>query len=297
MNSNKYTVKQITEFIRKELKAYYPINEIQQYIFLIFEHQLGFSRVDVVLKSTEIPDDKSFLLITDYIRQLKQHKPIQYIFGETTFYGLPLSVTPAVLIPRPETEELVRWIIRENNFENPRILDIGTGSGCIAISLAKNIPGAYVEAIDNSEDVIELANKNAVRNAVNIVFVRDNILKPSIISEKTGFNLIVSNPPYVTHSEKIKMHKNVINYEPSHALFVLDEDPLIFYKAILDFTDRALKENGLIFFEINETFHKEIVVLMKNHKFADIELQKDINDKFRMIKGRKAAIAIKNLDE
>ncbi len=292
MNSDKYTVNQISAFIRKELQNYYSKREIQQFVFLLFNHTLGFSKLDIVLRSGEVVDEKTFMEFSDYIFQLKQFRPIQYILGETVFYNLYLKINPSVLIPRPETEELVSWIINEKIPLNSRILDVGTGSGCIAIALTHKIPGIVAEAVDLSGEALKLAQENAEKHKVNIYFSQENILEPSETLKKKVFDLIVSNPPYVTKSEKKKMHKNVIDYEPHLALFVEDSTPLKYYDAILAFAASSLTNNGLIFFEINESFHKEIVALMKNHNFAEIELRKDINNKFRMIRGRKSSTHI-----
>lgn len=292
MNSCKYKVKQITEYIRKNLDGYYPESEIQQFIFILFEYELGFSKIELVTRSEEELDERTYGRFLYYVDQLKTFRPIQYIKGETIFYGLTFMVNSHVLIPRPETEELVDWIIKHKLPPNLAILDVGTGSGCIAVALAKNLPQSIIHAIDVSENALELANENAKLNKVNINFILENILRPSEDFKGNKFDLIVSNPPYITPGEKEKMNKNVLDYEPHLSLFVPDEDPLVFYKAIMTYAMGSLNENGLLFFEINESFDKEIVALMKNHKFAEIELRKDINDKFRMVRGRKTATVI-----
>lgn len=292
MSFSKYKVKQITEFIRKNLDGYYSENEIQQFIFILFEYELGFSKVELVTRSEEEIDEEKHGKFLDYLNQLKTYKPIQYITGETSFYGLNFHVNSYVLIPRPETEELVDWILKQKLPRNPIILDVGTGSGCIAVALAKNLPGSIVHAVDISENALGLANENAILNKVNVNLSQENILNPSEEFKKREFDLIVSNPPYIALSDKANMNKNVLDYEPHLSLFVPDEDPLVFYNAILEFSMDSLKENGQVFFEINESFDKEIVALMKNHNFAQIELRKDINDKFRMVSGRKTAIVI-----
>ena len=292
MSFSKYKVKQITEFIRKNLDGYYSENEIQQFIFILFEYELGFSKVELVTRSEEEIDEEKHGKFLDYLNQLKTYKPIQYITGETSFYGLNFHVNSYVLIPRPETEELVDWILKQKLPRNPIILDVGTGSGCIAVALAKNLPGSIVHAVDISENALGLANENAILNKINVNLSQENILNPSEEFKKSEFDLIVSNPPYIALSDKANMNKNVLDYEPHLSLFVPDEDPLVFYNAILEFSMDSLKENGQVFFEINESFDKEIVALMKNHNFAQIELRKDINDKFRMVSGRKTAIVI-----
>lgn len=292
MSSCKYKVKQIKEFIRKNLDGYYPESEIQQFIFILFEYELGFSKIELVTRSEEELDEQTHEKFLDYVNQLKTFKPIQYITGETSFYGLHFHVNSDVLIPRPETEELADWILKQKLPPHPVILDVGTGSGCIAVALAKSLTGSVVYAVDISEEALEVATENAKINGVNIVLSLENILRPTEDFKRNKFDLIVSNPPYITLAEKEKMNKNVLDYEPHLSLFVPDKDPLIFYNAILDFARGSLKENGQLFFEINESFDKEIVALMKNHNFAEIELRKDINDKFRMVRGRKTAIVI-----
>jgi release factor glutamine methyltransferase len=292
MNADNITVRQITEFLRKELSDYYPQSEIQQFIFLVLEDKLGYSRTDLITKSLELVDKKIFDETIRISEQLIQYNPIQYILGHTEFYGLKFKVTTDVLIPRPETEELVDWILKEKLPRNPEILDIGTGCGCIAVALAKNLLGGSIEALDISGPALEIAIENAEKNGVGIVFYLENILDPSKQIERKKYDLIVSNPPYVTKNQQEIMSRNVKDYEPHQALFAPDNDPLLFYRAILNFTNYSLKEGGWVYFEINETFSSEIADLMKNSNFADVELRKDIHEKFRMIKGRRPVKAL-----
>ncbi len=210
--------------------------------------------------------------------------------GETEFYGLPFYVNENTLIPRPETEELVEWIIKDcyvprNDARTIRILDIGTGSGCIAISLAKNIPNAEVFALDVSEKTLTIAKKNAVRNGVNVTFLHQSVLEIEDLGQQ--FDIIVSNPPYVRHLEKAEINKNVLEYEPHLALFVEDNDALLFYRKITELAQKNLPENGQLYFEINQYLGKEMLELLEKYHFKNIELRKDIYGNDRMIKSMK----------
>jgi release factor glutamine methyltransferase len=239
------------------------------------DHDLFVENFDTILKSLEL---------------LKQQKPIQYILGETEFYGLPFKVNENTLIPRQETEELVEWIINEFGTRNSefRILDIGTGSGCIAVSLAKNLPNAKVYALDVSREAIKVAKENAKLNSLDIEFIEADILSvchADLVSGSHKFDVIVSNPPYVRNLEKELMQSNVLENEPHLALFVENENPLQFYKAITDFAISNLNQKGVLFFEINEYLGKEMIQLLSDSHFKDIELKQDMFKKDRMIRG------------
>jgi release factor glutamine methyltransferase len=211
---------------------------------------------------------------------------VQYVLGETVFYGLPFKVSPAVLIPRPETEELVEWVLESVAAEGMRdlqILDVGTGSGCIAVALKKHLGTAGVSALDISKDSLAMASDNAILNEVVINFIEADIRG---YSGRETYGLIVSNPPYITTDEKQAMHENVLAHEPHLALFISNEDPLVFYKAIADFALLNLKPDGLLFFEINEHLGKETVQMLKDKSFIGIELRKDMQGKDRMIRCR-----------
>jgi release factor glutamine methyltransferase len=221
------------------------------------------------------------------LTQLKTGKPLQYALGYTEFYGLKFLVTPATLIPRPETEELVQWVLEsvescKLKVESLNILDIGTGSGCIAITLKKNLPGAQVSAVDISAEALHTAKQNAALNEVEVDFTQTDILN----SQPTTHNLqlIISNPPYVTLEDKKQMHTNVTDFEPHTALFVPEDDPLIFYKAIADFAVDNLIKDGLLFFEINESLGTETVELLEGKGFTNVELRQDMSGKDRMVK-------------
>jgi len=227
--------------------------------------------------------------IFEIVDELKQGKPIQYVLGETEFYNCRIKLSPATLIPRQETEELVDIIIKENAGYDGQIVDIGTGSGCIAIAIAKNLSGASVFGTDFSAEAIEIAKRNAEINSVKVEFISEDIFKPAkIFSIKP--NIIVSNPPYVRNSEKAFMHRNVLDYEPATALFVDDTNPLVFYEAILGIAAKILQTGGKIYFEINEALGNEMLNLLKRFGYAEIKLIMDINGKERFIKGIKNGI-------
>jgi len=272
-------------YIRKELSGIFPKEEIESLIFLIFEKLKGYSRTQFLLSKEEIFLGKDEQIeINSMITRLKTHEPIQYILGQTEFYGLPFYAVPGVLIPRPETEELVQWIIQKNTLAAPSIFDIGTGTGCIAISLQKNIEHSIVLACDISPVCIETAVRNAALNVVPVSIFEYDILNNNPQIKFPALDIIVSNPPYVREIEKQLMHRNVLEYEPELALFVADDNPLVFYERIADFAVVHLNNQGQLYFEINEAFGRETVEMLQSKGFSNITLKKDINGKDRMIR-------------
>jgi release factor glutamine methyltransferase len=266
-----------------ELAGLYPSNEIDGFKRIIFETVCGWDFTEQVIKKHEIISATEFEKIEAILLRLKNAEPIQYILGETEFYGLKLKVNPSVLIPRPETEELVEWVLHSNLPKNYRILDIGTGSGCIAMAIKNQLKETKVSGMDISEKALETARQNALENGLEVDFFQDDILNPKNLQEGM-YDVIVSNPPYIRESEKPLMHSNVLNFEPENALFVPDEDPLVFYRAIAEFAKKYLSENGSLFFEINESLNTEMVDLLTGFGFSDIEIRKDINGKNRMVR-------------
>lgn len=265
------------------LSVTYPESEIHSFFYILMKYKLRVSRVDLALNQTVLLKDSEVIFFKKSLEQLKKEVPIQYIIGETEFYGLTFKVNKHVLIPRPETEELVNWIINDTSKTKPvSILDIGTGSGCIAISLAKNLPNSKVTAIDISENAIKIATQNAKLSNVEINFLKVNILNINKLPE--NFDIIVSNPPYVRELEKQKMQQNVIAYEPHIALFVKNENPLIFYEKIASLAVKNLSLNGQLYFEINQYLGIETINLLALKNFKKIELRKDFFDVDRMIK-------------
>lgn len=283
MNREAPVVGDAIRHIRNELAGIYPAGEIRGFTELIFEHLFKYSKTDLLIHNDTKLSNSAFFQIEDFVRQLKHHKPVQYILGEAWFYGLKLEVNPRVLIPRQETEELVRWIIEDTGSSSVKILDIGTGSGCIAIALDLNLPLSDVEAFDKSAGAVEVASGNAARTGASVSCYCDDILNPVVVNTAI-YDIIVSNPPYVTVSERLLMDRNVLCYEPVEALFVPDSQALIYYEAIAGFGRESLKEGGRLYLEINEAKHGEVLQLLKRHLYRNIELKKDINGKYRMVK-------------
>ena len=278
-------LKDIQNSFHVTLDSIYGNEEVDSFFFMLIESYFNVSRIQLAMDSDYAIDES--IAILNALDLLKQQKPIQYIIGETEFYGLPFKVNESVLIPRPETEELVEHVLKQvDQVKQIKILDIGTGSGCIAISLAKNLPKAIVYALDVSKKALEVAKHNAELNSVDIEFIEADILNTEIIQD-LKFDIIVSNPPYVREQEKIKMKANVLENEPHLALFVKDENPLVFYEAITRFAVSNLAEKGALYFEINEYLGNDMIDLLNDNNFKDIELKQDIFKKDRMIKGVK----------
>lgn len=276
---------QLVEFrnyFKESIVNLYGEEETQSFFYLLAEAYLPISKAEIPLNLQRQLTDEELLLLKNALFRLQNEEPIQYILGKTEFYGLPFDVNPSVLIPRPETEELVDWIIKTDHSSHPTILDIGAGSGCIAVSLAKNLPKATVFAMDISEKTIEVAKKNAIINQVSVAFIKENILEVNQLPQM--FDIIVSNPPYVRENKKQLMQNNVVKNEPHLALFVPDADPLLFYKKIISLAKTHLKPGGNLYFEINEAYGKETVNLLINSGFMQVELKKDFYGKDRMIK-------------
>ncbi|WP_158996226.1 peptide chain release factor N(5)-glutamine methyltransferase [Mucilaginibacter sp. L196] len=290
------TIKDVFTVFKRRLGDVYDANETEALTLLVVNEISDLSKAQIkAFPEKEITVGQAESLNRIVIR-LQTGEPVQYILGHTEFYGLPFKVNPSVLIPRPETEELVEWVLTSvdsSSLTDYNILDIGTGSGCIAISLKKNLPNASVSAIDISIGALETAKQNADLNKVKVDFIQDDILNSkfkiqnSKISGENNqrFEVIISNPPYVTLYDKTQMHNNVTDFEPHSALFVPEDDPLIFYKAIADFALTHLTASGLLFLEINESLGNETVELLQAKGFNSIELRKDMSGRDRMIRG------------
>ncbi|GJH41357.1 release factor glutamine methyltransferase [Capnocytophaga sp. HP1101] len=280
------TFSELRDHIHHKLEVLYPKSEINAFYFILLEYYGKYSKATVLANSSELLSENIAQPILQAIRELQTAKPIQYILGETEFFSNRFFVNENVLIPRPETEELVEWVIEESKFNkgNIKILDIGTGSGCIAVSLAKALPNAVVTAIDVSEEALEVAKRNAELNAVTVHFLQQDILQIDILPNK--YDIIISNPPYVRQFEKKEMRDNVLEYEPHLALFVPDNNPLLFYNKIASLAQQSLNPNGSLFFEINQYLGKEMQALLKQKHFTEITLRQDLFGNDRMIKSK-----------
>lgn len=301
------TIEDIAPLFHEELKDLYPKEELDTFVILTVSDLFGISRDEIRVRRRQPLNPKEVERISTIITELKTQKPIQYILGRTDFYGCKIRVNEHVLIPRPETEELVDFILqgtkdKGEGISQINILDIGTGSGCIAIALKKNLPEANVSAIDISEEALLIAKANAILNHTKINFLQADILSHTSQAATSlrgddkdnstlqggghrAFDLIVSNPPYVRASEKEKMSKNVLDYEPHLALFVKDNDPLLFYKAISEFAKINLTPNGSLFFEINEALGSDVKKLLEEKGFMNAEIKKDMSGKERFAIG------------
>jgi len=280
------TVKALQEEFQKQLIFNHPKDEINSFFYLLSEAYLDKNRLDIALAPNDEINNSKTTLFLDALAQLKNEYPIQYIIGEVEFMDLTFEVNENVLIPRPETEELIKWVLTtEKGSEELSILDIGTGSGCIPIILAHSLAKSSVTSFDVSEKAIEVAKKNAIKNKVDIKLVVQNIL--SIDTLDASYDIIISNPPYVRESEKAQMKNNVLNYEPDIALFVSDNDPLIFYKHIARLAIKSLKPSGALYFEINQYLGSALCTFLKDLGFKEIELKKDIYGADRMIRAIK----------
>jgi release factor glutamine methyltransferase len=287
-------VSSVIKYFREQLSGQYEKEEIENFIFYSFEAFMGFNRADLVARANDTMSESMLLKFNFAVKDLMRNKPIQYILGYTVFYGLKIKVDERVLIPRQETEELVHLIIKDQGARirrqeagsgesRFRILDIGTGSGCISIALKKSLSAAEVHALDVSGYALELAKENAVLNGTGISFINADILDPKAGAMLGRYNLIVSNPPYVLHSEKEAMQPNVVGHEPHLALFVNDEDPLLFYRAIMRIGRTNLEPGGELYFEINERKGDELLELSNEMGYSKAELVKDINGKNRIL--------------
>lgn len=314
MKTPSNSVRDCRRYYAGELEKLYGSDEANALIMILLEHYFNIDKIKIALEPDLRLSESELLTLHFAVKELLKNKPVQYIIGETEFCGIRFFVNENVLIPRPETEELVNQLIscsvnqlavnphpsfrpdterREMGAEkspaNISILDIGTGSGCIAISLAKLLKDSDVTAVDISEKALEVARKNAETNEVNVHFVHDDILNPHVKTygrASQQFDIIVSNPPYVCESEKSDMRANVLDYEPSTALFVSDNDPLVFYRKILGFAQKALKPNGAVWFEINEKFGKEMKNLCLEKGFKNVEIIRDFRGRERVVRAQ-----------
>ena len=275
------TMQHFLKKLNTSLANMYSEAEIHVIANLLLENITGFTRLQLLTNKELKLNDEQNELANQYLERLKNHEPIQYILGETEFQGLKFKVNSSVLIPRPETEELVEWVRKPPNPLKGGILDIGTGSGCIAISLKKKFPSANVSAMDISPDALMVAKANAALNDADVEFIQDDILNPATTDRK--WDVIVSNPPYIPVSEHSEMDKNVTEFEPHLALFVQDNDPLIFYRKIAEFAITHLSPGGKLFFETHKDLAQECKQLLESYGFTNLVIRKDMSGNERMV--------------
>ena len=283
VSSNK--IIDIRKFCRQQLADLYEEKEINSMLYLLFDSFAGLSKAQILINPEITISESQLLKIHFAIKDLMNFKPIQYILGKTEFYDLEFIVNPDVLIPRSETEELVEWILKDSDSEKKKsIIDIGTGSGCIAIALKKHLPNFNITAVDNSSRALQLAAENAELNKVDVKFKLLDFTDQKQLSKLPSFDVIVSNPPYVRLSEKKTMKANVLDYEPQSALFVTDEDPLVFYEPIAAFASDHLKSGGKVYCELNQYLAQETAEVFYHAGFENVEILNDINGNERMLK-------------
>lgn len=299
------TVGKAKFWLKENLKKFYASDELDSVVFLVLNSITKLSPTQLRISPEKELSDNQIQMLLLSAKKLQSEMPVQYVLGEAEFFGLKFEVNSSVLIPRPETEELVAWVLEEKGNlsgnarsrerEKPEaessmpkaILDIGTGSGCIPIAIKKNWPEAVVSGLDISEDALQTAQKNALINEVEVGFFQQDVLNFMPIKEAPAYSVIVSNPPYITPKEQQQMHNNVLDFEPHLALFVPENDPLLFYRAIADYASFTLQKNGSLFFEINENYGEQVVEMLIGKSFVDVKLRKDLNGKDRMIKARR----------
>ncbi len=274
------------QYIKTELSVLYPASEVESMAWQIIQWITGWDFTQQLMNRNETFTREQSEKVKSVVQRLKNHEPLQYILEEAFFFGLKLRVTPAVLIPRPETEELADLVSKVELPAGSRILDIGTGSGCLALALKSRFPEANVSACDISPEALEVAKENSISNKLDVEFFQADILNWNT-REWPFFDVIVSNPPYVTVSEKKQMQRNVLEFEPETALFVDDENPLVFYRLITAFASKYLKKGGFLYFEINENFGPETVSMLRDCGFTELQLKTDLQGKNRMVAARK----------
>ena len=282
MLQNRATLKQIRFHLLSELRQIYMENESDSIVRLVMKH-LGYPLSVSLREPDHIPDPPVTAQINAFVADIRSGLPIQYILGQTDFCELKIKVDKRVLIPRPETEEMVEHIKAGSRDSVQRIIDLGTGSGCIALALKKHFTEAEVWGADQSQEALAVAKENGIKNSLQVSWVKLDLRNPHTLEESIHFDLVVSNPPYVMESERKMMARNVLDFEPESALFVEDKDPLIFYRAIAAFCKNYLTDRGEIWVEINEQFGKECTNLFQKEGFSKVRVIKDIHEKDRYI--------------
>jgi release factor glutamine methyltransferase len=280
------TIKDIRIYLARELSDLYNEEEVRTLADLLIKTSTGLTKLHQLYDGEQKLSEYEMSKIINFSAELKTGKPVQYVLGETVFYDCKIKLNGSTLIPRPETEELVDLIIKENKDYHGNIIDFGTGSGCIAIALAANLNHSRVTGVDISEDALKIAAENAGLNNTSVAFIHGDILNFDT-GRLPEAGIIVSNPPYVRESEKALMAKNVLDFEPHRALFVTDSEPLLYYNAIIRIAEKVLLPGGSLYFEINEAMGIPLASLLKENNYSSVEVVLDINDRERIIKSRK----------
>jgi release factor glutamine methyltransferase len=285
------TTDEIISLFHKELRLRYTVNEIRTILYHLFDYLSGWSRATLILNRGKILDDRVLSGLFDALKRLNRGEPVQYITGSAEFCGLVIKVGPGVLIPRPETEELAALIIRENQSlrnNSISILDIGSGSGCLALALKNSFPNAQVTGIEKYHEALLFARQNAEENQLQVTFTEDDIFNPRSFNTSSSFEIIVSNPPYIPHQERKNLRPHVADYEPEYALFVPNDQPLLFYNTISLFAKDHLKPKGKLYVEIHEYYGEECEKMFRTHGFKTVYLIKDMYGKNRFITASKS---------
>ena len=285
------TLSEFRTTFKDTLHIYYSKNELDQLAKSLLMSRLSLNSATYLLASEYTLSDEVMAQLDSDVQRLLKHEPLQYVLGSTSFYGLDIQCTPAALIPRPETEELVDWILAEVQLSACSLVDLGTGTGCMPLAIKSKRPAWNVKGIDVSQDALSLARSNAIRLGLDVHFNNLDLMQDlHAIGVKDSFDVVVSNPPYIPDAEALSMAPNVLNYEPHLALFVPDSDPLVFYRRIIVFCVQYLKVEGYVFVEIHEELSEETIQLFHLAGFANIELRKDLQGKSRMIKAQRVSL-------
>jgi len=285
------TLSEFRSALKNTLQDFYSNSELDQLAKSLLMSRMKLDATSYLLASESQVSDEVLEQLRSDIHRLSMHEPLQYVLGNTSFYGLEIQCNPAALIPRPETEELVDWVLSEVQLPSCALIDLGTGTGCIPLAIKAKRPSWQVSAIDVSQDALALARSNALRLALDVHFEAADLLTDfSDLAIKDKFNVVISNPPYIPNADAMSMLPNVLNHEPHLALFVPDSDPLLFYRRIIAFCEQYLEMDGYVFVEIHEELAEETIQLFDRAGFANIELRKDLQGKSRMIKAQRVSL-------
>jgi release factor glutamine methyltransferase len=282
------SLKSVKQYFNERLKSVFSDRELKMMFQLCVEKRLNLSSSELLLADDIRVSESDLLFFRSIVKRLQTGEPFQYVYGDTEFYGLILKTDARALIPRPETEELVDWIVKSQYDDITNLVDVCSGSGCIALALKTKFPAVNIIGWDVSDGALELARENAQLNNLEVAFEKLDVLNTDFLAPDESLDIVVSNPPYVTQNEKVGMQKHVLDFEPHLALFVANETPFVFYNRIMEQSQRKLKKGGWLYFEINELFGAEMLLLMQEQHFEQVELLQDMQGKKRMLRGMKS---------